>query len=88
MQSLRIVRSVALCLPVLLLWGCVTTTSPGAIGVDRRQLLLVSSEELDQIAAQSYDAMKQSASAEGVLNRDRDMLRRVRAIAARLEPQT
>lgn len=88
MHTPRIVRSMALCLTVLMLWSCETTTRPGAIGVDRRQLLLVSSQELDQIAAQSYDALKASAREEGVLNQNRAMLRRVRAIAARLQPQT
>lgn len=88
MHSLKIVRGMALCVSVSVLSSCVTTTAPGAIGVDRKQLLLVSSQELDQMAAQAYDALKVSANDEGVLNRDRDMLARVRAVAARLEPQT
>jgi len=78
----------AACLSMFFLWSCATTTAPGAIGVDRKQLLLVSSQELDQMAEQSYNAMKASSQDEGVLNRDSAMLRRVRAIAARLEPQT
>jgi len=77
-----------MCLSVLLLWSCETTTAPGAIGVDRKQLLIVSSQELDALAAQSYNALKATAEEEGVLNRNRAMLQRVRAVAARLEPQT
>jgi predicted Zn-dependent protease len=88
MHSLRIARSIVLCLSAFLLLSCATTTAPGAIGVDRGQLLLVSSQELDQMAAQSYNALLASAKDEGVLNRDRAMLARVRAVAARLQPQT
>lgn len=88
MHSLRVVRGMALCLSALFLVSCETTTAPGAIGVDRKQLLLVSSQELDQMAAQTYNALKASATEDGVLNRDSEMLRRVRAVAARLEPQT
>lgn len=88
MHSLKIARTMALCLSVLLLLSCETTTAPGAIGVDREQLLLVSSQELDKMAAQSYDALLAKAKEDGVLNRDSAMLSRVRAVAARLEPQT
>ena len=77
------------CLPLLmLLSGCETTTSSGAVGADRKQLMLVSSQELDQLAAQSYAKLLAEASAKGVLNKDRAMLQRVRMIAGRIEPQT
>lgn len=56
--------------------------------MQRKQLLLVSSQELDQMAVEGYNALLTSARDEGVLNRDSEMLQRVRAIAARLEPQT
>jgi len=77
---------VGLC--VLTLGGCQTTTSGGAVGADRSQLLLISSQQLDQMAAESYDKVKADASSQGVLNRDGAMLQRVRAITARLAPQT
>jgi predicted Zn-dependent protease len=72
----------------MLLGGCATTTAGGAVGADRSQLLLVSSEELDQMAAESYAKLKADASAEGVLNKDSAMLKRVRTISGRLETQT
>ncbi len=76
-------------LPLLTaLGGCETTTSSGAVGADRKQLMLVSSQELDQMAAQGYAKLLAEASAKGVLNQDRAMLQRVRVIAGRIEPQT
>jgi len=73
---------------LLLLGGCETTTSGGSVGTDRKQLLLVSSQQLDQMAAQSYNKLKADAAAKGTLNTDGAMLQRVRAVAARLQPQT
>jgi predicted Zn-dependent protease len=76
------------CLLALALAGCATTTAPGAIGADRRQLLLVSSAEMNQMAAEAYTEMKGAAQDEDILNKDTALLQRVRAIAARLQPQT
>lgn len=76
------------CLSLVALSGCVTTTAGGAVGADRSQLMLISSEELNQLAAQSYDKLKSDASAKGVLNKDAEMLKRVRAITGRLQAQT
>lgn len=76
------------CLAVAALGGCATTTAGGAVGADRSQLLLISSEELNQMAAQSYEKLKSEASAKGVLNQDAAMLRRVRTITGRLQAQT
>lgn len=88
MHILRIVTTTTLLLSALTLGGCQTTTSGGSVGEDRKQLMLVSSQELDQIAAQGYNKLKADAAAKGALNTDRAMLQRVRAIAARIEPQT
>lgn len=68
--------------------GCTTTTASGAVGADRPQLMLISSAKLDQMAAQSYTKLTSEASGKGKLNEDRAMLQRVRAVAARIEPQT
>jgi predicted Zn-dependent protease len=70
------------------LGGCETTTSGGAVGADRSQLLLVSSQELDQVAAQSYAKLRSDAAGKGTLNPDQAMLQRVHAVARRIEPQT
>jgi predicted Zn-dependent protease len=84
----RIMAALSVGLLALAIGGCQTTTSGGAVGADRKQLLLISSQELDQVAAQSYNKLKSDAAAKGTLNADSAMQQRVRAIAARLEPQT
>jgi predicted Zn-dependent protease len=90
--ALKRVVGVAFCLSALTLTlgldGCQTTTSGGSVGAERKQLMLVSSQELDQAAAQAYAKLKSDAAAKGTLNTDAGMLQRVRAIAARIEPQT
>lgn len=80
--------SVSLGLLLLGLAGCATSTTGGAVGADRSQLLLMPADELDQMAAEAYDQLKADSTKEGVLNQDRSMLKRVRSIASRLEVQT
>jgi predicted Zn-dependent protease len=70
------------------LGGCASTTQPGAVGAERKQLLLVSSAQLEQMAAQSYTKLRNEAASKGALNTDPALAQRVRAIAARIEPQT
>jgi predicted Zn-dependent protease len=50
--------------------------------------MLISSEQLEQTAAQGYTKLKQDATQQGALNKDPKLLQRVQAIAKRLEPQT
>jgi predicted Zn-dependent protease len=88
MHTYRIVSVVTLSLSVLMLNGCATSTAPGAVGADRGQLLLVSSEEMNRVAEQAYDELKAEADDEGILNKDAELLSRVRTIGARLRPQT
>src|SRR4051812_36878723 len=84
-----VLLAVTVCVtPLITLTGCQTTTEGGAVGAQRQQLLLVSSAELEKIATQGYTKLRNESSQKGVLNTDAAMLRRVRAIAARLEPQT
>ena len=88
MLTLRIVAAICFGLSALGLGGCQTTTAGGAVGAERKQLMLVSSQELDQMAAQSYTKLKSDAPPRVRSIPDRAMLQRVRAIAARIEPQT
>jgi len=75
----------ALC-PLLLAVGCETvkTTSAGAVGVDRKQQMLVSNETVEQGAAQAYDTELKAAREKGVLNSDQAQLARVTTIAKRI----
>ncbi len=70
--------------------GCETvrTTSAGAVGVDRKQQMLVSSAEIEQGAAQAYEAELKAARDKGVLNTDRAQLARVTEVSRRLVAAT
>ena len=88
MSSFRGLAATTLCATLALLGGCETTTTGGVVGAERKQLLLVSSAQLDQASTQAYAKLLAEASQKGVLNRDAAMLNRVRTIASRIEPQT
>lgn len=70
--------------------GCqsIQTTQAGAVGVSREQTMLVSSQEIEAASAKQYQQVIAEAAAKRALNRDPGQVRRVRAIAARLTPQT
>jgi len=72
----------------LVLGGCGTTTKPGAVGVERQQMLIVSSADVDQAAALSYRKITTEASRKHLLNRNPQQVARVREIARRLIAQT
>jgi predicted Zn-dependent protease len=74
----------------LALGGCATvqTTAPGAIGVERKQQMFVSAEEIDQGAVAAYGQELDKARTGGKLNSDPALLARVKGIAGRLIPQT
>ena len=80
--------SVVFWFSLVMLNGCSTTTEPGAVGADRKQLLLVSSEQLEKLAAQSYAQLQATATQKGTLNSDAALTQRVRAIAQHIIPST
>ena len=75
----------------LLLVACqtVNTTSGGAVGVQRKQYMfsMLSSQEVDQMYAQSYQQTLGEASSKGVLDKTSANAKRVQAIAKRLIAQ-
>lgn len=79
---------IAAMLSVGALAGCSNTTDTGAVGVDRQQLLLVSSEQVMQLSAESYNESIQDARARGVLDTNAAQLTRLKRIAERMIPQT
>jgi predicted Zn-dependent protease len=77
---------------VLLLVGCqsVSTTDPGAIGVERKQQMspLVTEAGLRQGAANAYRGLTDEAAKKGQLNRDGVAVLRVRTIVQRIVGQS
>jgi predicted Zn-dependent protease len=88
MSTPRIATIVVSCVLAATLSACATSTAPGVVGAERRQLLLVSSEEMNAMAEQAYTELKTQAANDGVLNRDERLVRRVRDIGQRLRPHT
>ncbi|MFZ9238833.1 MAG: M48 family metallopeptidase [Burkholderiaceae bacterium] len=68
--------------------SCQSTTSGGAVGANRQQFLLVSSGQLNQMAARAYNQLLAESAKKGALNTDAALTKRVRAIATRITPQT
>lgn len=82
--------SLAVFLSAALVAGCATTstTSGGAVGVDRQQTMLVSSSEINRQADKAYQETISEARAKKTLNRNSTDLARVRTIVGRLIPVT
>jgi len=68
--------------------ACTSTTEQGTVGVERSQLMFVSSAELNQAAAAQYQQVIQAETPKGNVNRNPQQAERVRNIAKRLIPQT
>lgn len=87
---MRAIRRVLSWLSVVLLTSCSTvqTTQQGAIGVDRKQYMVVSEADVEQSAVAAYQQEVDGASKKGELNTDAAQTARVRSIAERLIPQT
>ena len=66
--------------------GCETvkTTSAGAVGVKRKQQMLVDSQTIDAGAAQAYETELKTAREKGALNTDKAQLERVTRVAKRI----
>jgi predicted Zn-dependent protease len=85
----RFTMTISLGLSLALLSACATTTTTGGtVNTDRSQLMLISSEQIDQMSEESYSKLKSEATQKGVLNKDQSMLQRVHTIASRIQPQT
>lgn len=87
---MRIRRLLILAGVALLAAGCQTvqTTQPGAVGVDRKQHMLVSEEEIEKGSQEAYHQELQKAKDKRALNSDQQTYQRVQTIVRRLIPQT
>lgn len=85
-----LVKGILIVLTGMALSSCETvqTTQGGVVGVDRKQMMAVSSEQIDQASQQTYAKLIAQERANGTLDRDAAQVRRVRAITNRLIAQT
>lgn len=74
-------------IPLIVVVGCTSTTQEGSTGISRKQLMLLSSSQVDALALESYQGELSTAKGKGVLNTDKANLERIRKIADRLIPQ-
>lgn len=81
-------QPLTLFLAASMLAGCqaVNTTSGGAVGVERKQYMfsMLSTDQVNQMYAQSYQETLSEASQKGVLDKSSATYKRVNAIAQRL----
>lgn len=68
--------------------ACASSTESGEVGTERRQLLLIPSEQIAEISAQGYEETKTEARKKNALDKNPDQVRRVQGIAQRLIPMT
>lgn len=68
--------------------GCSSTTNTGTVGIDRKQLLLVSSDEILHLSHQAYQETLAEARAAGKLDINHSQVVRLRRIANTLIPHT
>jgi len=73
---------------VTLLSACASTTRPGAVGVNRSQFMVASSEEVNRLSAASYSEQNQKAKEKNILLTSGPTYDRLKVIANRLIPQT
>lgn len=77
--------SIAAC---TLLLACANTTRSGAVGINRSQLMLISSSEVDRISAISYNEQNQKAREKNILITSGPTYERLKNISNRLIAQT
>ncbi|MBP8020362.1 MAG: M48 family metallopeptidase [Agitococcus sp.] len=72
---------------LVMLTACSSSTQEGAIGIQRKQFLLLPTAQVNAMALQSYRGELSAAKKKGALNTDKANLERIRIIADRLIPQ-
>lgn len=84
------IRRVLVVIGAVAFVGCQTvqTTQPGAVGISRKQHMLVSEAEVQKGAEVAYQQELDKAKQQSALNVDSQSYKRVQAISQRLIPQT
>lgn len=71
-----------------ILSACANTTRPGAVGINRSQFMMASSEDVNRLSAASYTEQNQKAKEKNILVTSGPTYERLKFIANRLIPQT
>lgn len=71
-----------------ILSACANTTRPGAVGINRSQFMMASSEDVNRLSAASYTEQNQKAKEKNILVTSGPTYDRLKFIANRLIPQT
>lgn len=74
-------------LSISALTACTSTTNTGSLGINRQQLMMVSSQQVLQLSSKSYNKNIQAAKAKGILDTNAKQVARLQRIANRLIPQ-
>ncbi len=84
------IKALLASLAIITLAGCATTstTSAGAVDADRSQLMLISEEQMEESAKQSYSEVLAEAKKAGTLNTNASYNTRVANVAKKLIAQT
>lgn len=83
------ITGILIVLTALLTGACTTvqTTQSGAVGVERKQRMLLSEEQVENMSSQMYAQTLQEADAKDILNPSSAETQRIRSIANRLIAQ-
>lgn len=73
---------------LLILSACATSTDEGAVGANRKQLMLVSSAEIEAESAKGYEQIKAEAQSKKTLNTNAVLTKRVQDIGKKLIPHS
>lgn len=73
---------------LIILISCASTTNQGTTGIHRTQVMLVSSEEINEAAINTYEQTKRQAQSNKTLDTNKGEFHRVHEVAHRLIPQT
>ncbi len=87
-RSALLLPTLGLCALAVSACQTVQTTKAGTIGLERKQHMLISEQQVEQSSAQAYAQQSQQASAKGALDSDQTLTARVRKISQRLIAQT
>lgn len=89
LQSFGLLKMPVFILLIVLLTSCTSNvTKKGAVGVERSQMMLVSEADMEKGADKAYVDILAKARKEHKLNTEPKEVKRLRAIANRLIPQT